>query len=330
MPVLARLGLFALCTLLVLFGFLYAVTNFGASHGAYRIGVHLANASGVPPGSQVFFSGVDVGSVRKVRILADNTVELILAIQRNIDIPKSSKFSVRPSLTGSPSIVITPPLPALFPGSSPTPLPRGDAMEKRVLPVSRQAVAVPPLSIEELMQQGVGVGNRALGMLRALQLAKPQMMQRMRHAQGTKAALQGSLVNLTQSLNARRNEVSDRLSRLKRDFNPGNQARLATLSASAQQTRAKLRHTASSARGVIANPALRDNLRQTGQNVQTAREQAAGLQGDVHNITGSPQTRAQLRDAAARVRAVMQELGSLLKRRAPAPSPGATHNPNHR
>src|SRR5438270_11543721 len=102
----AQLGVFAIAALLFLFGIFYVITDYGTRHSGYRFGVHFASAAGLPTGAQVFFSGVTVGTVDQIRLLPDNTVDVILALQNNIGIPKGSRFTIQAPITGTPNMVI--------------------------------------------------------------------------------------------------------------------------------------------------------------------------------------------------------------------------------
>ncbi len=105
----AQVGAFAIVALLLLFGIFYVITDFGTRHTGYRIGVHFQSAAGLTPGALVYFSGVGVGSVDSIVLLPDNTVDVILAVNRDIDMPAASRFLIQAPLTGSPSLVIVPP-----------------------------------------------------------------------------------------------------------------------------------------------------------------------------------------------------------------------------
>ncbi len=96
----AQVGAFAIVALLLLFGIFYVITDFGTRHTGYRVGVHFQSAAGVTPGALVYFSGVNVGSVDSIELLPDNTVDVILAINRDIDIPAASRFLIQAPLTG--------------------------------------------------------------------------------------------------------------------------------------------------------------------------------------------------------------------------------------
>ncbi|HEY4432925.1 MAG TPA: MlaD family protein, partial [Candidatus Cybelea sp.] len=105
----AQVGAFTLVAVLLLFGVFYLITDFGTRHTGYRIGVHFQSAAGLTTGAQVYFSGVDAGSVDQVQLLPDNTVDVILAMKNDIDVPAASKFLIQAPLTGNPALVIIPP-----------------------------------------------------------------------------------------------------------------------------------------------------------------------------------------------------------------------------
>ena len=133
----AQVGAFAITALLLLFGVFYVITDFATRHTGYRIGVHFRSAAGVTPGAQVYFSGVDIGSVESIQLLPDNTVDMILAVSRDIDIPAASRFLIQAPLTGSPDVVIVPP-------HAPPPLP---LLPREVLPVAEQPQGINGTSI---------------------------------------------------------------------------------------------------------------------------------------------------------------------------------------
>jgi alkylation response protein AidB-like acyl-CoA dehydrogenase len=61
------------------------------------------------------------------------------------------------------------------------------------------------------------------------------------------------------------------------------------------------------------DPVVRQNLTETAAALQTAESNVRSLKQDAASISGSPQTRKQLADAAAQLRAAMQRAKSLLK-----------------
>src|SRR5580704_2394222 len=125
----AQVGAFAIVALLLLFGVFYVITDFGTRHTGYRVGVHFRSAAGLTPGALVYFSGVGVGSVDSIALLPDNTVDVILAVNRDIDIPAASRFLIQAPLTGSPNVLIVPPTDARPPVA---------LLPRQVLPVDQQ------------------------------------------------------------------------------------------------------------------------------------------------------------------------------------------------
>ncbi len=142
----AQVGAFAIVALLLLFGIFYVITDFGTRHTGYRIGVHFQSAAGLTPGALVYFSGVNVGSVDSIELLDDNTVDVILAVNRNIDIPAASRFLIESPLTGSPALVIVPPR-----AKPPVPV-----LPRQVLPIADQPRGTNATSIADLLEQGQG------------------------------------------------------------------------------------------------------------------------------------------------------------------------------
>src|SRR5579872_2708054 len=173
----AQLGLFAVIALVLLFGIFYVITDFGTRHSGYRIGVHFASAAGLPTGAQVFFSGVTVGTVDQVQLLPDNSVSVILAIQSGINIPKQSKFLIQAPLTGTPNMLIVPPVPRPLPaGFTATPLPPDQILPHEVLPIAQQPIGIASPSIADLLQQGQGEVRRLDQMLATLEEREPQLL----------------------------------------------------------------------------------------------------------------------------------------------------------
>ena len=162
----AQVGAFAIVALLLLFGVFYVITDFGTRHTGYRIGVHFQSAAGVTSGALVYFSGVNIGSVDSIELLADNTVDVILAINRNIDIPTASRFLIQAPLTGSPAVVIVPPR-----EKPPLPL-----LPRQVLPIADQPKGSNGTSIGDLLQQGQGELKRFDTVMALVEQRTPKLL----------------------------------------------------------------------------------------------------------------------------------------------------------
>src|SRR5581483_11834055 len=196
----AQLGVFAIAALLLLFGIFYVITDYGTRHSGYRIGVHFVSASGLPTGAQVFFSGVSVGTVDQVQLLPDNTVDVILAIQPQVDIPKDSKFLIQSPLTGSPNFYIIPPVPpAIQPGYVAPPPPKSAMLPREVLPLNQQPVGITGATVADLLSQGQGEIKRLDAMLVMLQSREGTLLN----------TLQSALANVDQMSGQLKSTVAD-------------------------------------------------------------------------------------------------------------------------
>ena len=96
----ALVGIFTVVALLGLFGFFLVLANVGPQ-GRYKIGVHFKSAAGLHKGALVYESGVVVGVVDQTNLIPDDfTVEVVLAINNNVDVPRNARFLIEAPLTG--------------------------------------------------------------------------------------------------------------------------------------------------------------------------------------------------------------------------------------
>lgn len=316
----AQLGLFAVVALLLLFGIFYVITDFGTRHSGYRIGVHFSSAAGLPTGAQVFFSGVTVGTVDQVQLLPDNSVDVILAIQNNINIPKNSKFLIQAPLTGTPNMIVVPPVPKPLPvGYTATPLPDYAILPKKILPVDQQPIGAASPTIADLLQQGQGEVRRLDSMLATLEEREPKLLNTLQTAltnvdtmttqlQSTVADLSGTMETTMRSAGSNIVAMTDTLNgTLSR-----NQYKIDSMLSSLDATATALNRSMDSLQSLATDPRLKGNLITTTSNVRDLTANIAGLTGDLRSITGSPQTQAQMRDTVANLDATMQKANSLL------------------
>jgi hypothetical protein len=73
-----------------------------------------------------------------------------------------------------------------------------------------------------------------------------------------------------------------------------------------------LNRTADHVTALASDPQLRSNILQTTQGIAQTATTFASIAGDLHNVTGNPQTQAQLRDTVANVDAAAQKANALL------------------
>jgi len=106
----ARVGIFTLLALGGIFFAYYFVTNFALRHSGYDLGVHFHNVGGLQEGSSVLISGVQVGEVTSVRLLPDQTVDVICTINPGNQVYRNSVFVVAITITGATTLTIQPPV----------------------------------------------------------------------------------------------------------------------------------------------------------------------------------------------------------------------------
>lgn len=316
----AQLGLFALIALVLLFGIFYVITDFGTRHSGYRVGVRFASAAGLPTGAQVFFSGVTVGTVDQVQLLPDNSVDVILAIQNGINIPKDSKFLIQAPLTGTPNMIIVPPVPKPLPaGYTATPLPPVAILPHQVLPIDRQPIGVASPTIADLLQQGQGEVRRLDEMLATLEEREPKLLNTLQTAltnvddmttqlRGTIADVSGTMESTMQQAGS---HIVDMTATLDNTMNR-NQYKIDTLLSTLDATAVALNKSMDQLASLSSDPRLKTNLISTTTNIRDLTGNIAGLTGDLRTITGNPQTQAQMRDTVANLDATMQKADSLL------------------
>jgi ABC-type transporter Mla subunit MlaD len=301
----AQVGAFAIVALLLLFGVFYVITDFGTRHTGYRIGVHFQSAAGITPGAQVYFSGVDVGSVDSVELLADNTVDVILAINHNIDIPAASKFLIQAPLTGSPVMVILPPR-----QKPPLPL-----LPRQVLPIAEQPQGLNGASIADLLSQGQGELKRFSRVMAMIEQRTPMLLNKLQttlnNANDLTVATKSSLQRMTDPLVTASNNF-EQLSSTLNSSATIDSAKVGALLDQFQSTAGALNRSMTALESFATDPRLKTNVMQTTQNIAEATATLAALTKDLRTITSDPQTQAQIRNTIANLDAVMQKANSLL------------------
>jgi len=204
----AQVGAFAIVALLLLFGIFYVITDFGTRHTGYRIGVHFQSAAGVTSGALVYFSGVNVGSVDSIELLKDNTVDVILAVKSDIDIPAQSKFLIQAPLTGTPAVLILPPA-----GRTTALLPR------QVLPVDQQPQGTNSASVADLLEQGQGEIRRLDQVMAYLQQRTPKLLDTLQTTLDNANALTLSARDSMQAMTSKLVEAGDNIEELSSTLN---------------------------------------------------------------------------------------------------------------
>lgn len=313
----AIVGMFTLLGLAVIFGVFYVLSDFGTRARGYKVGVHFASAAGLRPGAIVYLSGVPVGTVDQTQLQPDYTVDVILAVNKAVDIPKSSKFIISAPLTGDPILLIVPPR---KPDASLALLP------KSVLPLSDQPQGTNPTSLEDLLEQGQGEIRKVDQLLETTARSMPQLL-------GTLQTTLGNAQQLTAKANtafdafttgaktsARRlqgtmdlvgtnfEDVSSTLDLTVKRNSRHVDALIASLTAAS----ASLASTIDAVHSVAGDPRMHENIVATTQSLSNTTAALAGIANNLRTMTGDPQTQANLREAFAGINASTQKLNSLL------------------
>ncbi len=312
----AQVGAFAIVALLLLFGIFYIITDFGTRHTGYRIGVHFDTAAGVTAGGLVYFSGVSVGSVDSIELLPDNSVDVILAIKNDIDIPAASRFIIQAPLTGSPAVIILPPR-----QKPPVPL-----LPRQVLPIAEQPRGSNGVSVADLLQQGQGELRRFDSVMRLVEQRTPKLLNTLQttlnNANDLTLSTKASLTRLSDELLALGSNLQGSLSaasanvvQLSSTLNTSatiDSRKIGVLLDQFQSTATALNRSMNALQDLATDPRLKANILATTQSIAETTATIAAMTRDLRTVTGDPQTQAQLRNTIANLDAVMQRANSLL------------------
>ncbi len=293
-------GLFAIVALAMLFVIFYELQNLGSRSG-YELAIHFDSASGLQNGYGVFFSGIQIGTIERVVLLPDDTVDVITSIRKGIGIPRNSKFYVETPITGASSLVIVPPR------GGPQPYP---TYPPGIAPLAQQPKGQSVATIQDLLQQGKVEIKRLDAILAELQTREPRLL----------ATLQSTLANadaLTRSLDDSFSSAGRSIAAMAATLNSSAQlgaprvnAMLGQLNAAA----AELHQSMAAVERLATDPTLRNNLITTTQNIAETTHTLALLAGDLRTITSNPATQEQMRDTIANLDATLQRAASLLGR----------------
>jgi phospholipid/cholesterol/gamma-HCH transport system substrate-binding protein len=310
----AQVGAFAIIALLLLFGVFYVITDFGTRHTGYRVGVHFESAAGLSSGALVYFSGVNVGSVDSITLLPDNTVDVILAVNKDIDIPQASKFLIQAPLTGSPNVIIVPPKIA------------GPSLARTVLPVEQQPQGQNSATIADLLQEGQGEIKRLDTMLALMEQRTPKLLDTLQTtlnnandltqtAKGSMQEISQQLLSLSATLQTTMTTAGNNVDQLTSTLNQSatmDSKKVNALLDQFQDTSTALNKSMNSLEGMATDPKLKANLTLTVESIAQTTQNLAALTHDLRNVTGDPNTQAQMRSTIANLNAVMERANSLL------------------
>jgi ABC-type transporter Mla subunit MlaD len=352
----ALVGIFTIITLVGLFIVFAVLENYG-TRGRYKIGVHFKSAAGLHRGALVYESGVVVGVVDQTNLLPEDfSVEVVLAIDNNVDIPRSARFLIQAPLTGDATLEIVPPVRPPQPAgiAAPTNAPAAVAvLPHEMLPLDQQPQGTNPATIQDLLDQGQGEVRRLDAMLADLERREPRLLntfqsaldnansisntanRSFQHLSDRIDSLSSTLQVALQQSSANINDMTGQLDSALRRNTGHFDSIIAALDVSARDLNRTADHVAS----LASDPRLKNNILQTTQGIAQTATTFASIASDLRNVTGNPQTQAQLRDTLANVDAAAQKANSLLAQfggrssvygvdRGATPAPAGTPLPN--
>jgi ABC-type transporter Mla subunit MlaD len=299
----AWLGLAALASANVIVLGVYFGAKYLRGGGGYTFGVHFPTAAGVGPGAQVFLNGVVIGSVTKIVILPDTSVDFIVNVSHATDIPRNATYTVQSTLTGSPTVAIT----AARKGIA-----QSGVLPKRVLPVSEQPVGAAPSTLETFIAQGRALGNRTQ---KALAIAQPYgapLLHSVRNSEANSAAtiaelrssVPATLANLQSTIARAKANIADAQAVLQRR----DRSKVTDIAAAFAKSSRDTKQMADALHALRNDPAIQSNLRTSSEQLRAVLADMAQLSRDLQIIAGNPQTKAELRDASARFHAIIKSL----------------------
>jgi ABC-type transporter Mla subunit MlaD len=326
----ALVGLFTIFALIGLFAIFVVLANVGPQ-GRYKIGVHFKSAAGLHRGALVYESGVVVGIVDQTNLLPDDfTVEVILAINNNVDVPRTAKFLIQAPLTGDSTLEIVPLPPSTRPGfTAAANAPSAVAVLPRaILPMDQQPQGTNPATIQDLLDQGQGEVRRLDVMLGTLERREPALLNTLQAALDNAKELSGTANVTFSKLSRRIDTLADTLQlaleqgsaditnitgSLDKTVNR-NTGHFDSIIAALDRSAHDLNVTADHITSLATDPQLRANILQTTQGIAQTATTFASIANDLHNVSSNPQTQAQLRDTIAQVDAASQKANSLFSK----------------
>ncbi len=325
----AIVGVFVILAIFALFGAFYVLSDFGTRARGYKIGVVFKSATGLRPGGIVYESGVTIGTVDQVILQRDFSVDVIIAVRPEFDIPRNAQFTIQTPLTGDPTLLIS--LPEV-PGAKAT---SGDEaalvaaappLERKVLPLDVQPRGRNPISVSDLLQQGQDEFNRVDSLLASLQKREPKLLDTLQatlqnanelSANGNEqfTKLFNRIDTLTVSLQGSLHDASTNVVDLTRRLDStaaSSQGRVTSLLASLNSTAGSLGETVDSLRSLAKDDRVHGSLITTAQKIADISTTLATITHDLRDVSGNPTTKAQLADTIANIDATTQKANSLL------------------
>jgi ABC-type transporter Mla subunit MlaD len=325
--------LFSVVGIVAIFAVFIILTGAAQSVLGYELPISFNNTAGLREGSQVFESGVAVGTVRKIELRPDYTALVVIGVRKGIPIPRDAHFLIQAPLTGDPTLLILPPVPpkAAFgarPHGGPESIAVFDPATATKASEGGHALAVGdnPVSVADLLTEGQQEVKRLDDILAGVQKTEPQLIAELTSAVDNANQLSVGLNRTFQHLAGRLDGVQDQfgstlatvndrvldLTKVLDDTAHSSADKSDKLLTNLQQTSVALNDAVEQLRLAARNPDVRKNLVRTTEGIAAATETLAEITNDFRQVTGNQQTQAQLRDVVANLDATSQRTNSLL------------------
>ncbi|MGD0051098.1 MAG: MlaD family protein [Vulcanimicrobiaceae bacterium] len=315
----AYVGLFTVVALIALFSMFFVLENIG-TQGRYQTGIHFKAAAGLHKGALVYESGVVVGLVERTILEPDFTVDVIVSIDNNVDVPRNSRFLVQAPLTGDTTLEIVP-LAAERAVAA-------NLLPRQVLPIEEQPLGTNPATLQDLLDSGQGEVRRLDTMLSQLERREPKLLDTLQSAldnanqvavttNHTFTTLSKRIDSLTDTLQLALQQGSANLTDMTAQLDSAvkrNSGHFDSIAVALDASARDLHATADHINDLASNPQLKADILQTTHELAATATTFASLANDLRQVTGNPQTQAQLRDTIANADAVMERANSLLGR----------------
>jgi ABC-type transporter Mla subunit MlaD len=315
----AYVGLFTVVALIALFAMFFVLENIG-TQGRYQTGIHFKAAAGLHKGALVYESGVVVGLVERTILEPDFTVDVIVSIDNNVDVPRNARFLVQAPLTGDTTLEIVP-LTAERAVAA-------NVLPREVLPIDQQPVGTNPATLQDLLDSGQGEVHRLDTMLSELERREPKLLNTLQSAldnanqvavttNHTFGTLSKRIDSLTDTLQLALQQGSANLTDMTQQLDSAvrrNSGHFDSIAVALDASARDLHTTADHINDLASDPRLRADIMTTTHELAATATTFASLASDLRQVTANPQTQAQLRDTIANADAVMQRANSLLGR----------------
>jgi ABC-type transporter Mla subunit MlaD len=327
-----RVGIFTVLALVATFLVIVFIGNIGVQVRGYPIAIHFKDVGLLQEGASVQISGVAVGTVTRIRLLDDQTVEAQAMINKGVRIYRESEFIVTSTLTGQSTLAIRPPADranatVLQPGipSSPGEEPWG----------------VLPPTIADLVTESQARLRSLDKTIATINEEMPRLAHRFDNiANHTDHLITSADANLTAMSYQLRSTVAEldlvihssgqNIVELTGNLNSlvgNNTQRVQQLVDALADTAKNLNTTMANFAALTGDPTIKASLVQTAVNFKDASERLKIAATDLQSLTSDPQVQGELRSTITNLEGVTAKANDILGNFSTASGPPGGSNP---